>query len=172
MSFFERQISDALGVQYSGSRSMWVSRIIFNAVVAVLAGIGYLALMWHGGQIFDAAKRGNVEKLKSVLVTNPDAVNKTDSKGMTPLHIAAYASKSAAVKLLIERGADVNAKDNKGRTPLHLAVETIDIESVKLLAEAKADAAVADKSGETPLALAGRPGREPILRLLKKVPRK
>jgi|SRR5580704_5191751 len=64
----------------------------------------------------------------------------------TPLHVAAWRARPAAVKLLIERGAPVNALDGKDRSALALAVRAcVDSywtnrrtpESVQALLEAK-----------------------------------
>lgn len=44
------------------------------------------------------------------------------TKESSALHVAAWRAEHAAVKLLLERGAQVNERDGKGRTPLALAV--------------------------------------------------
>jgi hypothetical protein len=44
------------------------------------------------------------------------------TRGAHALHIAAWRSWPATLKLLLERGASVEARDGKGRTPLQLAV--------------------------------------------------
>lgn len=50
-------------------------------------------------------------------------VNETDKNGVTPLHRAVRFRSPAAVKLLLEKGANPNAVDRKSRsTPLHRAV--------------------------------------------------
>ncbi|PVH98433.1 hypothetical protein DM02DRAFT_46188 [Periconia macrospinosa] len=48
-------------------------------------------------------------------------INEKDARGGTALHWAAKMVKEAAVRLLIERGADVNAKNDDGHTALHIA---------------------------------------------------
>jgi ankyrin repeat protein len=63
-------------------------------------------------------------------------VNIKDSKGRTPLHIAAwYAAHDnpKVVELLLSKGADINAKDNSGKTALAYAVEGGYGEIVELL---------------------------------------
>ena len=60
----------------------------------------------------------------------------------------------AAVRSLIENGADVNAPEADGATLLHWAVRWDDPESVNLLLGAGADADAANAYGVTPLSLA------------------
>ena len=60
----------------------------------------------------------------------------------------------AAVRSLIENGADINAPEADGATVLHWAVRWDDPESVDLLLRAGADAAAANAYGVTPLSLA------------------
>ncbi len=60
----------------------------------------------------------------------------------------------AAVRALIDDGADVNAPEADGATVLHWAVRWDDPESVDLLLDAGADAGAANAYGVTPLALA------------------
>ncbi len=60
----------------------------------------------------------------------------------------------AAVRALLDDGADVNAPEADGATVLHWAVRWDDRESVDLLLGAGADAAAANAYGVTPLSLA------------------
>ncbi len=90
------------------------------------------------------------------------SVHETDKNGVTPLHRAVRFRNLAAVKLLIELGADVNAKDRRSKaTPLHRAVTNtgapatagkgdVALEIAKLLLDAGADPKASNKSGKTP----------------------
>ncbi|EDO37052.1 predicted protein, partial [Nematostella vectensis] len=48
-------------------------------------------------------------------------VKKQNEKGETPLHLAAIAGDAAAIKHLIEHGADINSRDYCGWQPIHEA---------------------------------------------------
>ena len=69
----------------------------------------------------------------------------------TPLHIAAYYNRGAAVQVLLELGANPNAQDLNGSTPLHLAVIQGSVEIIQLLRD-YADLHVQDKASNTPIA--------------------
>lgn len=51
----------------------------------------------------------------------------------TPLHAAAAGRNQAAVRLLLEHGADVNARQHGGWTALHAAAQNGDVEMARLL---------------------------------------
>ncbi|MGP8200312.1 MAG: ankyrin repeat domain-containing protein [Limisphaerales bacterium] len=70
--------------------------------------------------IHDAAKNGDLEKVKGLLKANPDLVSSKDDDGMTALHLAAMKGHKDVVELLLTNKADVNAKNNYGATPLKL----------------------------------------------------
>jgi ankyrin repeat protein len=127
-----------------------------------------------GAEIHDAAKAGNLEKIKTRLAQAPKAVNEKDQEGRTPLHVAVIEGKKEAAELLIAAGADVNARDNAGLTPLHLAVSsaapTGPTDIVELLLARGADVKAKDNTGGTPLHTATlaavTSGRTDILELL------
>jgi ankyrin repeat protein len=72
-------------------------------------------------QIFDAASRGNMEKLNALLKVNPDLPVIKNSDGLTPLHWAAIGGRKDLAEWLLANNANVNEKDNLGRTPLYYA---------------------------------------------------
>lgn len=74
--------------------------------------------------LYEAAKIGNGPKLAEVLGASTDDLNWTDSKGWTPLHVAAYNANYDAVRLLLGvPGVEINKVGLDSETPLFLAVE-------------------------------------------------
>ena len=59
--------------------------------------------------VFDAAALGDVERLRTVLADDADAIHAWSPDGFTPLHYAAYFDGPEAVRVLIEHGADIEA---------------------------------------------------------------
>jgi ankyrin repeat protein len=66
------------------------------------------------GPIHDAARKGDVNKIKALIQQDPKAVNEKDNRGDTPLHTACLHGQVAAAQALIDAGAEVNAKNGYG----------------------------------------------------------
>jgi ankyrin repeat protein len=87
-----------------------------------------------------------------VLVQHPALeVDATNQAGETLLMMAALRSQHAAMRTLIERGAQVN---RAGWTPLHYAASGGDLPAVKLLLERGAGINAVAPNGNTPLMMA------------------
>ena len=96
----------------------------------------------------DAAGLGALADLIGMLDERPDAVRERDRVGGTPLHAAARGNRPAAVRLLLDRGADIGAVNRHGHPPLADAVE----------ADARAAATVLLERGADPGCAAGHFG--------------
>jgi ankyrin repeat protein len=74
-----------------------------------------------------------------------------DSRGRTPVHMAAATGRVALIGALLSRGMDPNVRDAGGRTPLHAALEQggESLPLVRLLVANGADPEAADVNGET-----------------------
>ncbi len=81
------------------------------------------ALVAGAGELQDAAGRGDLEKVRSLVRANPAALN-TRTGGTTALHEAVRAGHLEMVKLLVSSGANVNATDFSGLTPVRLVPGT------------------------------------------------
>jgi ankyrin repeat protein len=64
------------------------------------------------GPIHDAARKGDVKKVKELLASDPKLVSDRDKNGDTPLHQAALHGQLEVSQILIDAGADVNAINN------------------------------------------------------------
>jgi hypothetical protein len=101
--------------------------------------------------IHDAARTGDLARIKSLVKENPDLVSSKDEKyGQTPLHIAAFNDYKDLAEFLIANKADVNAKAKNGSTPLHLAAAKGNKDIVELLLANKADVNALDNEGWSP----------------------
>ncbi len=102
-------------------------------------------------EIHDAARSGDLEKVKALLKTNPGLVFSTDNGGDTVLHSAAIYGRKDVVELLLAAKADVNARNNDGVTPLAWAAQEGYKEVAELLLAKGADVNAKDNDGHTPL---------------------
>lgn len=113
--------------------------IVAAAAVLVVFALGSY---WAAGsrrkvneyEFMAAAAQGNVGRLAE-LAGKVDVNARFGGDGDTALHRAAARGQGAAVRLLIERGANVNAVDDEGTTPLILASYRGHVEVAKLLLE-------------------------------------
>jgi ankyrin repeat protein len=71
-----------------------------------------------------AASIGNVDAMEALLEKNANIEARPDTMDVTALHLVAQGSNPAAVKLLLEKGADVNALSKGGMTALHYAASS------------------------------------------------
>lgn len=93
--------------------------------------------------LFDAAREGNTELLRSYLDAGAPA-GLTNSAGDSLLMLAAYHGHAETVQLLLHHQADVNAANDRGQTPLAGAVFKgfTDVSRVLLDAGADPDAGI------------------------------
>ena len=88
---------------------------------------------------------------KKQLILSPDEIDRPDSAGQTPLFWATTRGNAAAVKALLDYGADPNFVNKLGETPLHWAVEARSCDCMILLLQRGASASVQSVFGTTPL---------------------
>src|SRR5580658_9202893 len=119
------------------------SPILRSAVVLLVAlAWGTLAFC---GEIHDAARDGDLARVKALLIQSPDLASSTDDNGATPLHWAAMKGHTEVVKLLLTYHSPVNARDvHEGRTPLHYAAANGYKDVAIVLLASKADVTLGD----------------------------
>jgi hypothetical protein len=92
----------------------------FLSKVIMFFGIIFIPAILFGTDIFDAAKKGDLEAIKDYIKNDGD-INFKNIDGCSALYFAAGEGKTDCVKLLIDAKANVNAKDDGGGTSLMLA---------------------------------------------------
>jgi ankyrin repeat protein len=92
--------------------------------------------------LLTAAQTGDIEALRAHLDEHPDLIDALGGgfQKATALHLAVLNNQHAAIRLLIERGANLDSRDfPDNAAPLHFAAARSDMETVRLLVEAGAD---------------------------------
>jgi ankyrin repeat protein len=100
--------------------------------------------------IFDIARKGTVEELKTAMKQNPDIINSVNTEGYSPLILASYKGNVAVAHILIKNVKDINGSSPMG-TPLMAAVVKGNKEIVQALLENNADPNLTDAHGTTAL---------------------
>ncbi len=137
-----------------------VNRVLLVLLATVLCRPAYC------GEIHDAAKGGDLERVKTLISGNPNLVSSKDTDGATPLHWAAFFGHKAVAELLLSHSADINAKTGDGTTPLHWAAREDAKDVAELLIANKADINSKDDQGDTPLHMAAMNGQNDVVVLL------
>lgn len=118
--------------------------------------------------VFEAALLGRVDRLRELLDADPALLNAYAADGFYPLGLAAYFKQPAAVRLLLDRGADPNqaARNAAKVTALHAAVSSDQPQIVEWLLDAGADVNARQQIDYTPLMGAAANARTAIMELL------
>ena len=93
------------------------------------------------GQLFDAARKGDVAKLTTLLDEHPDKLYaRTKPYEHTMLHLAAHNGHLPAVDFLLKRGIDANTREKGDNTyAMHWAAAAGHLDVVRRLADAGGD---------------------------------
>jgi hypothetical protein len=133
---------------------------------ALLFHIFTLADQPIAGEIHEAAKNGDVKKLKGIIYADKTRLYAQDRLGYTPLNWAAMRNQWAAVRYLIDAGADVNIPGLDGCTPLHCACHNERTDMVFLLLNRGAEIDRRNYWGNAPLHVAAQHGCTGTARIL------
>ncbi len=121
--------------------------------------------------IREAATVGDAARISELGARDPSSVNALGDDGFHPLGLAAFFKRPAAVRALLDLGADPHlATRPAGFTPLHSAVAddagAAAKDIVRLLLDAGADPNAQSASGGTPLHTAAFTGNVPLIQTL------
>ena len=119
---------------------------------SILLALPFLIVLQEpSGDRFHQSIRTNDLTMLRTLITQY-GVNAADSRGQTPLMLAATFGSVEAMQSLLDAGANVKAASASGLTALHLAVS--DIRKVRLLIDRGADIEAKSLMGRTPVLVA------------------
>ena len=118
--------------------------------------------------VFTAAALEITGRLKALITEQPELVNAVAPDGFSPLGLAAFFGRKAAVDILLEKGAEVNAASQNPQKvmPLHSAVAGQHLEIARALIEHGADVNAVQADDFTPLQAAAQNGQMEMVRLL------
>jgi ankyrin repeat protein len=106
----------------------------------------------RAARIMEALRNGDRQSFARFVGEDPGAVNLKGIGGSTPLMYAALYGDAAAVRQLIEAGAETKASNDVGATALMWAID--DPDKTLLLLEHGADANATSAENQTPLSIA------------------
>ena len=147
-----------------------MSRFLPTLVTVIALVGGTLAAIAE--PLHDAAKDGDIEQVKALLINKGADVNGPNDIGNMPLHLAAFEGHTELVGLLIENGADLNVlgAGGFGQTPISRAVVGGHADVIELLLAKGADVNVhsitRSSSRVTAIHRAARDGDVAIIELL------
>lgn len=117
-------------------------------------------------ELREAAKKGDLSKVNTILGETPALVNAKDKSGVTPLKDAAKYGHKDVVEHLLTKGANVNVKDGEGVTPLCSAAANGRTEVAQLLIAKGADVNAQSNTGLSALHYAAVNGHKDVAEIL------
>lgn len=120
--------------------------------------------------LFEAAQVDDVDTIRELIDARPELVRTYSDDGFTALHFAAYYGAPAALRLLLDRGADTEAVTTNflKNMPLHAAAAAADghLEVCELLLDRGANVNATQHGGHTALHTAAFRGDRSLAELL------
>lgn len=117
-------------------------------------------------EIFDAARKNDLQKVINIYEADAGAIHKADIKGFTPLILAVYNNSEDVVDFLLQKGAKTGGQDAAGNTAL-MGVSFKGYTNVaKKLLDAGADVNERNGNGATALTFAATFGHLAIAEML------
>ena len=111
----------------------------------------YMSLVAATEPIFEAAKHGDLQMVKTILAADPSKLNAVDANKYTPLHWASMRAHWDIVRYLIENGADLNVVGGDGGTQINWAVHHDNLDIIQLMVEKGARLNIQNRWGMTEL---------------------
>jgi ankyrin repeat protein len=118
----------------------------------------------EGVDIFQAARTGNLAEINAYIESGKP-LDVKDTRGSTPVIIAAYNGQLDAVRALALKGADVCAGDAQGQTAL-MGVSFKGYKEIASILAEKCDVNAQSNAGQTALMFASLFGRTEVVQLL------
>lgn len=137
-------------------------------VTLLLQAKAYPAITSSDGEsaLFMAATKGSLGICQILWKAEPDLLDQVDSRGRTPLMIAAYNNHIAVMRFLIEQQVNLFRQSYLGHHALHYAAFGGKLEPCELLlAEASGLLHAVDNQYSAPLYIAAKQGHEDIVEL-------
>jgi len=132
-------------------------------IISIIASAGILSVFVSQAfcaPVHEAAKSGDIAKLRQLLDKDPKLLNLKDEIGKTPVHWAVGKGQPAALQVMLdEYKADPNIRNNNDGTPLHVAASQAQPECARILLERGADVNARTRNNSTPLHFAAYKGR-------------
>lgn len=126
----------------------------------------FYTIFSHGITLDRLIASGNNQALKMALTKCSFNLNVPNSRGETPLIIAARYHHLEAMKILIKHGADINGPNMQGNTPLIIACLTGNREIVNFLIQSHANINQCNQKQHCPLSVAISNSQTEIAKLL------
>jgi ankyrin repeat protein len=126
-----------------------------------------LALSGCSMTFFQAAERGDADRVEELLRERPNLADETDGRTLSALHYAASEGHADVVRVLLDGGADPRVSALGGMTPLFLAAAGGHAEVAVILVKRGADANA--RSPWNPVRVAAGEGHLEVVRALLKV---
>jgi ankyrin repeat protein len=119
--------------------------------------------------VFEAAAFERVDRLRTILHDDPSQAAAVSEDGFNPLHLAVFAQREEATRVLVEHDADVDACATGPIArvpPLGTAAFVGSVPMARLLLDSGADVNGRGEGGFTALHTAAQKGDEELVRLL------
>jgi len=151
-ALFHRRISESTISWLRLACCLCCARVSLSLVGSESVLVDAMASQYQlDGALLDAASKGSLEEIQSLLINHQANVNALDSIKRTPLHQASFKGHHQCIELLIDHQANVNALDEDDSTPLHGASICGHHQCIELLIDHQANVNALDYRGNKPI---------------------